>query len=111
MSPVYTIKETSHITYAEKEVNRKGKIYLAVWDEQHARVFSPNTLMYAILHEITHILSPCIHHEPPFDSIETILLNKAIELGYYNPNIPIEPGYLTLDLTKKNEAHSTAIEK
>ena len=101
MSPIYEIKETSQITYTDKvssSLNIKGTIYLVVWNESQGRTFHHNTLIYAMLHEITHILSPSIHHEPPFDSIESILLNKAIDLQYYDPNIPIEPHYLTLDL-------------
>jgi hypothetical protein len=102
MSPIYDIIETTQITYTDKIINPhniKGTIYLVIWDEIHGRVFNHNTLIYAILHEITHILSPSIHHEPPFDSIESILLNAAIDLGYYDPNIPIESHYMTLDVT------------
>ncbi|CAH6420834.1 Hypothetical protein HVR_LOCUS1302 [uncultured virus] len=101
MSPVYEIKETSQITYTDKissSHNIKGTIYLVVWNETHGRVFHYNTLIYATLHEIAHILSPSVHHEPPFDSIESILLNKAIDLDYYDPNVLIEPHYMTLDL-------------
>lgn len=101
MSPIYDIVETGQITYTDKITkihNIKGTIYLVVWDEQHCRVFNHNTLVYAMLHEITHILSPSIHHEPPFDSIENILINTAINLGYYDPDMPIESNYMTLDL-------------
>jgi hypothetical protein len=102
MSPIYEIKETSQITYTDKIIaphNIKGTIYLAVWDPERRRIYDHNTLIYSVLHEIAHILSPSIKHEPPFDSIESILLNKATELSYYNPNIPIDSNYLTLDLT------------
>jgi hypothetical protein len=102
MSPIYNIHETTNITYTEKLTNNhniKGIIYLVVWDEKNSRVFNPNTLMYAVLHELAHILSPSIHHEPPFDSIETILLNTATNLGYYDPEIDIESHYMTLDIT------------
>ena len=102
MSPIYDIRETAQITYTEKITkphNIKGTIYLVVWDEKHSRVFNCNTLMYAVLHEIAHILSPSIHHEPPFDSIETLLLNTATNLGYYDPNVSIESHYMTLDIT------------
>lgn len=101
MSPIYEIKENFQISYTDKITtphNIKGTIYLVIWNETYGRVFNHNTLIYAVLHEIAHILSPSIHHEPPFDSIETILLNKAVELAYYDPNIPIESNYITLDL-------------
>lgn len=104
MTPIYEIIETSQITYTDKVTkphNIKGTIYLVVWDEKHGRVFNHNTLIYAMLHEITHILSPSIHHEPPFDSIESILMNMAINLNYYDPNIAMESNYMTLDLQNK----------
>jgi hypothetical protein len=103
MSPIYNIIETSQITYTDKVINPhniNGTIYLVIWDEKHDRTFNHNTLIYAVLHEIAHILSPSIHHEPPFDTIETILLNKARELKYYDPNTGVEPHYITLDLLK-----------
>lgn len=101
MSPIYEIIETSQITYTDKITNSvsTGKIYLVVWNESRDQLFNYNTLMYAMLHEISHILSPSVHHEPPFDSIESMLLNKAIDLNYYNPNISIESNYMTLDLS------------
>lgn len=105
MFPTYNIVETSQITYTDKVTNPhniKGTIYLVVWDEKRCCTFCHNTLMYAMLHEIAHILSPSIHHEPPFDSIEAILINTAINLGYYDPTIPIEPNYMTLDLGNNN---------
>jgi hypothetical protein len=101
MSPIYDIVETSQITYTDKITkthNIKGTIYLVVWDDKYGRVFNHNTLVYAVLHEISHILSPSIHHEPPFDSIESLLMNTAINLGYYDPSIPMESNYMTLDL-------------
>jgi len=101
MSPIYEIKENFQITYTDKITaphNIKGTIYLVIWNEIYDRVFNHNTLIYAVLHEIAHILSPSIHHEPPFDSIESILLNKAVELSYYDPNIRMESNYITLDL-------------
>ena len=101
MTPIYEIKENFQITYTEKNIsphNVKGTIYLVVWDDLQGRVFNHNTFVYAVLHEIAHILSPSVHHEPPFDAIENILLDKAYELSYYDPNIPIDPNYITLDL-------------
>jgi beta-lactamase regulating signal transducer with metallopeptidase domain len=105
MAPIYEIIETDHITYSDKinnPYNRRGKIYLVIWNYEYSRIFSHNTLIYAVLHEISHILSPSVHHEPPFDSIESLLLNTAIKLGYYDPNIPLEIGYIGPDAYKYN---------
>lgn len=100
ITPIYTIKETSGLTYTDKIINKladtKGIIYLVVWDDKYSRTFNNNTLTYAVLHEIAHIVSPSQNHEPPFDDIESMLLNKAIELSYYDPNVPIESHYATM---------------
>lgn len=97
MSPNYKIIETDQITYTDKIINNtKGTINLVIWNERYDRTFNNNTLMYATLHEVAHILSPTIHHEPPFDSIESILINMATNLGYYDPTIPMEANYTTL---------------
>ena len=98
MSPVYNIVESTEITYTDKLTSShtiKGCIYLVIWDDTRSRIFNHNTLIYAILHEIAHILSPSVHHEPPFNSIESLLLNTAITLGYYDPSISIESHYTT----------------
>lgn len=99
-SPIYTLNETAQITYTEKnkDIRNKGEIYLVVWDEDHGRTFNKNTLIYAVLHEVAHILSPNPNHNHPFDLIEASLLNKAIELGYYDATIPMESNYATMDL-------------
>lgn len=102
MSPMYTIVETRQITYTYKILthhNVSGTIYLAIWDDTHDTIFSYNTLIYAALHEIAHILSPSTHHAPPFNTIETLLLDTAGQLGYYNADIAIDPNYITLDMT------------
>lgn len=101
MNPLYEIKENSVITYTEKLTSShsiKGTINLVIWDEKTQNLFNRNTLVYAVLHEISHILSPSTDHNPPFDSIESTLLKKAQELSYYDPKIPIEPNYITLDI-------------
>lgn len=93
MSPIYKIVETNQITYTDKIVNNtKGTINLVIWNERYDRTFNNNTLIYAMLHEIAHILSPTM----PFDSIESILINMATNLGYYDPTIPMEVNYTTL---------------
>lgn len=98
MTPIYNIIETSQITYSDKITGQtKGAIYLVIWNDKHSRIFNHNTLIYATLHEIAHILSPSIRHEPPFDSIEKLLINTATNLGYYDPDIEIESNYVTLE--------------
>lgn len=88
--PIYEIKPTNQITYTEKTNLHEGTIYLVIWDEVHSRVFTPNTLLYTTLQEISHVLSS---PTASFSVISTLLLNKATEFGYYDPFVPPEPHY------------------
>lgn len=103
--PIYNIYLTNNITHVEKSENFKGDInggfkgdiYISIWNDKLNRTFHKNTLIYAVLHEIAHLLSPSEGHQEPFDNIENILLNKAIELDIWDPNIIIESNYKTME--------------
>lgn len=101
MNPNYELRTDTNITYTEKSIfnyNTSGVIYLAIWDNIDNKLFQINTLVYSVLHEIAHVLSPSIKHEPPFDTIESLLLTTAHQLSYYNPNIPHDPHYITIEI-------------
>lgn len=101
MYPLYEIRETFGLTYSEKTHgihNTKGIIYIVIWDKEKKQIFDYNTLIYAVIHEITHILNPTLNHEKPFDVIESILLKNAEELKYYDKKIPIDKDYITMDM-------------
>jgi len=90
-SPIYTMHETRDLTYTQG-----NDIYICIWDWQNNRLYDFNTLIYAALHEIAHVLSPSIHHNPPFDTIENLLFQRGQQLGIYDPTKPIDPHYLCL---------------
>lgn len=98
--PSYIIKESNTTTYTEKDLDKfnTGIIYIVIWDEINDKVFSFNTLVYSILHEIAHIISPSTHHTDTFDRIEKKLLSIATSLNYYNSNIKIEEQYVNMNL-------------
>lgn len=97
--PQYNLVEIYTITHTEKHsITNKGVIYLVIIDDETGAPFSKNTLVYAVLHELAHILSPSIKHESPFDSIEKRLLGAAQHMGYYDPSAPLESNYVTFDL-------------
>lgn len=92
MSPIYEIKESFTDTYTDKITtlyNTKGTINLVIWDEVHNDIVDTQILIYSVLHEVAHILSPGKNHRDPFNSIESQLLEKATELGYYDPNFKL----------------------
>ena len=104
MYPIYNIVEAHNITYTEIERKRskdaknhpKGTIYLVLWDDKKRLLFDDNTLIYAMLHEIAHIMSPSHYHEYPFDKIENKLLNTAALLGYYDTTKLLDINYRTI---------------
>lgn len=103
---LYVSSETSY-------VKNKSEIYLVVWDYAHHRMFDDNTLIYAILHEVVHILTPCEgegitlahvssaqldvascllsrrsgeEHNANFLRLEDDVLRVASAFGYYDPH-------------------------
>lgn len=67
-------------------INKK-KIYICLKDS-HGRYYNRNMLCYVILHEMAHMACDEIGHTSKFHDIFDDLLNKASDLGLYNPSIP-----------------------
>jgi beta-lactamase regulating signal transducer with metallopeptidase domain len=59
----------------------KQKIYVVV-DNPSGQRYNRDTLIFVLLHEIAHIISPDEHHTKGFHLIEKRLHTAAIELGY-----------------------------
>lgn len=57
------------------------------------KFYSENTLMYVLLHELAHVISPTYGHDDNFKERMNDLLFKAKELGIYDPDIPIPKMY------------------
>lgn len=72
----------------------KKKIVLCMKDEK-GRLYSFNSLLYVLLHEIAHVINDELHHTKKFQNIFKQLLNHATNLGYYNPKIPFDSNYCT----------------
>lgn len=66
----------------------KSKIYLRLTD-RNDEYYSNNTLIYVLLHEISHILCDDIGHTESFHTIFSDLLLQAETVGIYDPYIPI----------------------
>lgn len=99
-NPEYIIIETNditHTTIVSTSDSRYGIIYLVLRKHGASDIFfCLNTLLYALLHEIAHIISPNHNHNHPFDTIEEKLLSTAHQLGYYDPTIQFDTMYKTL---------------
>lgn len=81
----HTFHETLPINL-RKSKNRtytvnKELIYV-VTEKPHGEKYNTDTLLFVILHEIAHILSPDEHHTKSFHKIEKRLHQSAMDLGY-----------------------------
>lgn len=71
----------------------KEKVFLCLYNE-NGEYYNLNTLIYVLCHEISHILnSEDVGHTPKFHEKFEQLLDRAIELGAFNPSIPIPKDY------------------
>lgn len=71
----------------------KEKIYMCLKDEK-GEYYPTNTLVYVLLHEAAHYLNrDDIGHTEKFHTIFQDLIDKATELGIYNPSLPPEENY------------------
>jgi hypothetical protein len=68
-------------TYTEN----KNKIYILIRDPS-GRYYNFDTLMYALLHEIAHVIVPEIGHTQMFMEVFRNLLTRANEIGIYEPS-------------------------
>ena len=78
-------------------VENKHVIHLRIWNFDDDKPFPFNTLLFASIHELSHIICPDIDHTPLFNHIESHLLSIASSLGYYNPHLSIHPSYPCMD--------------
>jgi predicted metal-dependent hydrolase len=72
----------------------KKKIVLCMKNE-NGQLYSFNSLLYVLLHEIAHVINDELHHTKKFQNIFEQLLNHATRLGYYNPKIQFDSNYCT----------------
>jgi hypothetical protein len=59
----------------------KQKIYM-VTERENGQKYNQDTILFVLLHEVAHIISPDEHHTIKFFEIEKKLHKKAIELGF-----------------------------
>jgi len=87
------VVEQLHFFEGEKSytINKK-KIYLCLKDDK-GDYYDMNMLIYVAIHELSHVLCDEIGHTPKFHQIFQENLEKAIQLGIYDPNIPILDEY------------------
>ena len=70
----------------------KQHIYMCMKDEK-GEYYDDNMLMYVLLHEASHCQNSTIGHDKSFHKIFDALLEKATELGVYDPSLPLVQDY------------------
>jgi hypothetical protein len=77
----------------------KSLISLCIQDPSTKKFYDMNTIMYVSLHELAHVVSKSVseeEHNEEFRQNFAKLLERAAQLGIYNPNIPVPPTYCGL---------------
>jgi hypothetical protein len=59
----------------------KRKIYI-ITEKSNGEKYNKDTILFVLLHEVAHILSPDEHHTSTFYNIEKRLHREAIKLGF-----------------------------
>ena len=91
-----TLKNLLMVEDKESCTINKKTIHLCTKDPQNGRTYDKNTLMFVVLHELAHVLCEDVGHTERFSTINTALLNYAIENGLYDPSKPFVKNYCAL---------------
>lgn len=70
----------------------KQKVFLCLRDE-NKEYYDINMLTYVLLHEISHVICDEVGHTDKFHEIFDAVLEEAVKLKVYDPNIPIIQDY------------------
>ena len=70
----------------------KTRVYLCLKDENN-QYYDDNSLMFVLLHEISHVICNSIGHTEEFHKIFGDVLVEAEKVGIYNSKIPMIKNY------------------
>ena len=98
LEPVHPMIKNLKLYKADKSYTiNKDKIFLCLYDE-NTNYYPLNMLIYVLLHEVAHkINEKDVGHTDAFYKVFDELLEKATEIGVYNPDIPIIKNYCNSD--------------
>jgi hypothetical protein len=90
--PRYNLFATKSV--CRNEINNANEYNIYIVLRKEGKFYDGNTLIFATLHEIAHIIVPDgFRGHPEFEETEKLLLLTAFQLGYYDPNHSIDPKY------------------
>ena len=70
----------------------KEKVFLCLKDD-NGDYYNKKMLIYVLLHEYSHVINDEIGHTEKFHKLFDEVLDKAINAGLYDPNIPVVKNY------------------
>lgn len=75
----------------------KDKIFLCLYDKQ-GEYYPMNMILYVLIHELAHkVNTKDVGHTDEFYRVFDELLQRATEMGIFNPSIPILQDYCNYD--------------
>lgn len=80
---IYIMETPSDEKYTSYTVNKGEKIYFCLRSKFLNEIHDMNTLLYVVIHEMSHIACPEYGHTPLFYSIFRFLLKIGIDIGIY----------------------------
>lgn len=94
LKPVHPIFNNLKLYKGDKSYTiNKNKTFLCLYDK-NGEYYPINMLIYVLLHEVAHsINTKDIGHTEEFYKIFDQLLERATQLGIYNPSIPVIHDY------------------
>jgi hypothetical protein len=87
LSPLHEkVKDLQFFQGDKSYTINKKKIYMCLRDE-NGDYYHDNMLLFVVLHELAHVLCDEIGHTNKFQQIFQVLLDDAVKLGIYDPEI------------------------
>ena len=95
LSPLNTRDILSEISMYKGDKSytiNKENVFICLKDKED-NYYNMNMLVYVTLHEISHVINPTIGHDDGFNKVFNALLDKATQMGIYDPNQKIDFNY------------------
>lgn len=97
LSPLNNRDIMSEVSFYRGEKSytiNKEKVYMCLKDSKNGGgYYDEQTLMYVLLHEISHVICPSIGHTDEFNEIFDALLAEAVAAGIYDPKTQVPLDY------------------
>ena len=88
----HILKEIKLYVGSKSYTINKTRIYMCIKDSNN-KYYDDNSLMFVLLHEISHVICKSIGHTEEFHKIFEDLLVEAEKVGIYNSKIPMIKNY------------------